>query len=115
MRLVVAVIQPTKLAIVREQLERIGVSRMTVCDTFGFGRQRGQQPTYRGIEYRADLLRKVMLEIVVNEDFLEPTITVLSAAAKTGSNGEIGDGKIFVMPVLEAYDMATGSTGPSAP
>lgn len=114
MRLIVAIIQPTKLATVREQLERIGVQRMTVCDAFGYGRQRGHTATYRGLEYRADLLRKVAIEIVVNEDFLEPTLQVLGAAAKTGSVGQIGDGKVFVMPVIEAYDLASDATGPGA-
>lgn len=114
MRLIVAVIQPTKLATVREQLERIGVQRMTVCDAFGYGRQRGHTATYRGLEYRADLLRKVTVEIVVNEDFLEPTLHILGTAAKTGSAGQIGDGKVFVLPVLEAYDLASDTTGPGA-
>lgn len=114
MRMIVAIIQPTKLAVVRQQLMQIGVDRMTVCDALGHGRQRGQRATYRGNEYRAELLRKVVLEIVVNDDFLEPALDILRKAAKTGSQGEIGDGKIFVMPVAEAYDMGTSRTGPGA-
>jgi nitrogen regulatory protein PII len=114
MRMIVAVIQPTKLSIVRDALSRIGVERMSVCDAMGHGRQRGQTSTYRGIEYRTDLLRKVVLEIVVNDDFLEPTLEVLGRAAKSGSQGEIGDGKVFVMPVLETYDLGTETSGPGA-
>lgn len=114
MRLIVAIIQPTKLAIVREQLANIGVERMTVCDAMGYGRQRGQTATYRGVEYRTDLLRKVCLEIAVNDDFLEPALEVLQQAARRGSQGEIGDGKVFVLPVLDAYDLSGNATGPSA-
>jgi nitrogen regulatory protein P-II 1 len=114
MQLIVAILQPTKLAVVREQLLQIGVEKMTVCDALGFGRQRGQTATYRGVEYRADLLRKVCVEIVVNDDFLEPTLAVLQKAARRGSVGEIGDGKVFVMPVVDAYDLASPASGPGA-
>lgn len=114
MRLIIAILQPTKLSIVREALQRIGVERMTVGDALGHGRQRGRAATYRGIEYSADLLRKVYVEIVVNDDFLESTLEVLGRAAKSGSDGEIGDGKIFVVPVEEVYDLASEIQGPGA-
>jgi nitrogen regulatory protein P-II 1 len=113
MRMIVAVIQPTKLQAVRDALQRIGVERMTVCDALGYGRQRGMSATYRGVEYRAELIRKVTLEIVVNEDFLERTLDVLTTAARTGSTGTIGDGKIFVLPAMDAIDLATGNQGPA--
>ena len=71
MRLVIAIIRPLKLHAVREALEKIGVERMTVCDAQGYGRQRGQTAIYRGNEYKTNLLRKIALEIVVNEDFLD--------------------------------------------
>ncbi len=114
MQLIIAVIQPTKLNFVREALARIGVERMTVCDAQGYGRQRGQVAMYRGIEYKIDLLSKVAIEIVVNEDFLERTLETLTMAARTGTDGQIGDGKIFVMPCLQTYDLATLQQGPSA-
>lgn len=114
MRLIVAIIQPTKLAIVREQLSGMGVERMTVCDALGYGRQRGQSATYRGIEYKTDLLRKVCLEIAVNEDFLEPVLEVLQKAARRGSHGEIGDGKVFVLPVTDVFDLSSDVSGPEA-
>lgn len=114
MRLVVAIIQPPKLQAVRDALERIGVERLTVCDAQGFGRQRGQTAMYRGTEYKTNLLRKVMLEIVVNDDFLERTIETIEAIARTGPDGNIGDGKVFVLPVNEVYRLGTTTTGPEA-
>ncbi|MBM3998929.1 MAG: P-II family nitrogen regulator [Planctomycetes bacterium] len=99
MKLVVAVIQPTKLQAVREGLANVEVERMTICDAFGYGRQRGRAALYRGVEYGAPLLRKAVLEIVVNDDFLERTIDTILACAVTGPEGQFGDGKIFVMPV----------------
>ena len=77
MKLIIAIIQPTKLHAVREALNKVGVLRMTVCDAQGYGRQRGQTEFYRGNEYRTNLLRKVALEITVNEDFVERTLEPL--------------------------------------
>src|SRR5262245_26176632 len=114
MRLIVAVIQPTKLSALREALVKIGVTRMTVCDARGFGRQRGQTQTYRGNEYKTNLLRKIALEIVVNEDFLERTVETLTAVARTGPDGSIGDGKIFVLPCEQAIDISNVVRGPEA-
>lgn len=114
MKLVVAIIQPLKLRPLREALSRIGVERMTVCDSQGFGRQRGQTAMYRGNEYKTNLLRKVTLEIAVNDDFLERTLETIEAVARTGPSGSIGDGKVFVLPVEQVYHMGTGTTGPEA-
>ena len=114
MRLVIAIIQPPRLQAVRDALERIGVERLTVCDAQGFGRQRGQTATYRGLESKTNLLRKVMLEIVVNEDFLERTIETIESVARTGPEGSIGDGKVFVLPVHQVYRIGTTTTGPEA-
>jgi len=113
-KLVVAVIQPTKLDAVRAALERIEVTRMTVCDALGFGRQRGQTEMYRGREYKTTLLRKIALEIVVNDDFLERTVATVVNAARTGPEGNIGDGKILVLPTDEAIQINDGSRGPGA-
>src|SRR6476620_3097883 len=101
MKLLIAVIQPTKLSAVREALAKIGVTRLTVCDAQGYGRQRGQTEMYRGNEYKTNLLRKIALEIVVNEDFLERTVETITSVARTGPEGNIGDGKIFVLPADE--------------
>lgn len=114
MRLVIAIIQPTKLSAVREALVKIGVTRMTVCDAQGFGRQRGQTQTYRGNEYKTNLLRKIALEIVVNEDFLDRTLETLTSVARTGPEGTIGDGKIFVVPAEESIDISNVVRGPEA-
>lgn len=114
MKLVVAIIQPLKLRALQEALDRIGVERMTVCDSQGYGRQRGQTAMYRGIEYKTNLLRKVTLEIVVNDDFLERTIETIEAVARTGPEGNIGDGKVFVMPVEQVYRISSGKIGPEA-
>ena len=114
MKLVIAIIQPIKLKAVREALEKIEVTRLTVCDAQGFGRQRGRTELYRGNEYTTTLLRKVALEIVVNDDFLERTINTIIQVARTGPEGTIGDGKIFVLPAMEAIQVADGSRGPGA-
>ncbi len=114
MKLVIAIIQPTKLKAVREALEKIEVTRMTVCDAQGFGRQRGRTEMYRGHEYTATLLRKVCLEVVVNDDFLERTVDCIANVARTGPEGTIGDGKIFVVPAAEAIQIDNGFRGPGA-
>ena len=114
MKLVLAIIQPTKLKAVREALVKAGVERMTVCDAQGYGRQRGQTATYRGHEYKTNLLRKITLEIVVNDDFLERTLDTLMETARTGPEGTIGDGKIFVLPTEESIMLAGDVRGPEA-
>jgi nitrogen regulatory protein PII len=114
MKLIVAIIQPTKLEAVRQALTKIEVTRMTVCDAQGFGRQRGQTAMYRGHQYKTQLLRKIALEILVNDDFLDRTIETITSVARTGKEGEIGDGKIFVMPAMETISIAGPLRGPEA-
>lgn len=109
-----AVIQPNKLQAVREALNHAGVQRLTVIEAQGYGRQKGQSATYRGIEYRVNLLRKVTLEICVNDDFLDRTIETITSIARSGTEGCIGDGKIFVLPTLEAITIDDGQRGPGA-
>ena len=114
MKLVIAIIQPTKLNAVREALNRIEVTRLTVCDAQGFGRQRGRTELFRGNEYTSTLLRKIALEIVVNDDFLERTLETIISTARTGPEGSIGDGKIFILPADEAIQINDGARGPGA-
>ncbi len=114
MKLVIAVIQPTKLNAVREALEKIEVERLTICDAQGFGRQRGRSEMFRGHEYATTLLRKIVLEIVVNDDFLDRTLETITNTARTGAEGTIGDGKIFVLPTDQAIQIDDGARGPGA-
>jgi len=103
--MILATIQPTKLSTVRQALAQVGVTSLTVCDAQGYARQRGQTAHFRGNEYRVDLLRKVTLEIGVQEDQLETEIDTIRTAARTGREGQIGDGKIFVMPMASVIDI----------
>jgi nitrogen regulatory protein PII len=114
MKLVIAVIQPTKLEAVRQALNKIEVTRMTVCDAQGYARQRGRTEMYRGHEYKTHLLRKIALEIIVNDDFLDRTVETITNVARTGPGGEIGDGKIFVLPAEEAISISGTIRGPEA-
>ncbi|HEY4234656.1 MAG TPA: P-II family nitrogen regulator [Lacipirellulaceae bacterium] len=114
MKMIVAIIQPTKLDAVQKALSRLDVQRMTVCDAMGYARQRGQIETYRGHEYKTNLLRKIALEIAVNDDFLERTVECLEEVARTSSDGHIGDGKIFVLPMDEAIQISDGYRGKGA-
>jgi len=114
MKLVIAIIQPTKLEAVRQALNKIEVTRMTVCDAQGYARQRGRTGMYRGHEYKTHLLRKIALEILVNDDFLDRTVDAIMNVARTGREGEIGDGKIFVVPALETISIAGPMRGPEA-
>ena len=114
MKLILAVIQPTKLEAVRQALARIGVTRLSVADAMGFARQRGQTESYRGAEYKTNLLRKVQIEIAVNDDFVEQTVKCLEQSARTSAEGTIGDGKILVLPMAEAVQISDGQCGPGA-
>jgi nitrogen regulatory protein P-II 1 len=130
MRLVIALIQPTKLKAVQEALAKIGVERMTVCDALGYGRQWGEADELEsaaGMKLPAKtkpaattkpggpkLLRKVALEISVNEDFLDRTVQTIARVARTGEAGAIGDGKIFVLPLEEVVRLSDTVRGPEA-
>ncbi|EMI53457.1 P-II family nitrogen regulator [Rhodopirellula sallentina] len=102
MILVQAIIQPIRLSTVRTALQDAGYPETMVSDALGYGRQRGQTATFRGNEYRIDLLRKVILELVVDDDQVDEVISIIQSSSKTGTQGEIGDGKIFTLPVAEA-------------
>jgi len=113
MKLVLAVIQPTKLNAVREALDKVEVQRMTVCDSQGFARQRGRTEIFRGRE-SSGLVRKIVLEIVVNDDFLERTVETIAGVARSGPEGTIGEGSIFILPADEAIRIDNASRGPGA-
>ena len=111
MKLVIAIIQPSKLNAVREALEKIEVARMTVCDAQGFGRQLGHPESRSKAGAPAALLRKIVLEVVVNDDFLDRAIEMICSVARTGSEGTIDDGKIFIVPAQEAVQVNDGRRG----
>lgn len=114
MKLILAIIQPSKLDAVKEALNKVEVFRLTVVDVQGFGRQKGQSEMYRGHELTVAMLRKVQLQIAVNEDFVEPTVTAIVEAARSGPEGRVGDGKIFILPLEECVRIRTGERGPEA-
>ncbi|HEX5442759.1 MAG TPA: P-II family nitrogen regulator [Pirellulales bacterium] len=114
MKLIIAIIQPTKLEPLREALVKIGVTRMTVCDAQGYGRQRGRTEMYRGHEYKTNLLRKIELEIMVNDDFVERTVDCIQNVARTGPEGNIGDGKILIVPAEKVIRVSDVIRGPEA-
>ena len=114
MKLIIAIIQPSKLEAVKEALTEVEVFRLTVMDCQGFGRQKGQTEAYRGHEFSVNLLRKVQLQIAVNEAFVEPTVNAIIKGGRTGEKGEIGDGKIFVLPLEDCIRIRTGERGGEA-
>jgi len=111
MKKIEAVIKPFKLDAVKEALNTMGVSGMTLSEVRGFGRQRGHKEVYRGAEYEIDFVPKVKIELVVKEALASQATEVITEAARTGS---IGDGKVFVYPVESATRIRTGESGSSA-
>ena len=114
MKLILAIIQPAKLEAVKEALNQVEVFRMTILDAQGFGRQKGHTEVYRDHGLNVQLLRKIQLQIAVNEDFVEPTVRAIMEAGRTGSEGRIGDGKIFILPLEDCIRIRTGERGPQA-
>src|SRR4029078_13543688 len=114
MKLILAIIQPSKLEAVKEALNKVEVFRLTIIDVQGFGRQKGQTEVYRGHELTVNLLRKVHLQSAVNEDFVEPTVNAIMEAGRTGPEGRIGDGKIFILPLEDCIRIRTGERRPEA-
>ncbi len=114
MKMIEAIVQPSKLEAVKEALNEVEVVRLTVSDVQGFGRQKGHTEIYRGHEYKVNLLRKVKLQIAVNEEFVEPTIAAIVKAGRTGDEGKVGDGKIFIIPLLDCIRIRTGERGSEA-
>ena len=114
MKLVIAIIQPGKLEDVKAALTEVEVFRLTVMDCQGFGRQKGKSELYRGREFSVNLTRKVQLQIAVNDEFVEPTVDAIIRGGRTGQKGEIGDGKIFVVPMDDCVRIRTGERGPGA-
>jgi nitrogen regulatory protein P-II 1 len=114
MKLIIAIIQPSRLEAVKAALTEVEVFRLTVMDVQGFGRQKGHTEVYRGHEFSVNLLRKVQLQIAVNEEFVEPTIAAIVKGGRSGPAGEIGDGKIFILPLEDCIRIRTGERGSEA-
>ena len=111
MQKVEAIIKPFKLDEVKEALSAIGIQGITVSEVKGFGRQKGHTELYRGAEYVVDFLPKIKLEVIVTDDMVAKVLDAVQSAANTG---RIGDGKIFVLPVLDAVRIRTGDRGDEA-
>ena len=114
MKMILAVIQPTKIRAVQEALQKFGVERITICDSQVYARDEGEIPIFRGVPNRAELLRTVTLEIAVNDDFLARTVETICDVARTGRAGNDGDGKIFILPLEEAIQFSPEQRGPGA-
>jgi nitrogen regulatory protein P-II 2 len=111
MKLITAIIKPFKLDDVREALQEVGVSGITVSEVRGYGRQKGHTELYRGAEYNVDFLPKLKLETAVSSDMVERVVEAITQAATTG---KIGDGKIFITSLEEIIRIRTGETGAQA-
>jgi nitrogen regulatory protein P-II 2 len=111
MKLVIAIIKPDRLEAVKQELYKADVNLITVSEVLGHGRQMGITEVYRGVKEMGNLLRKVRLEIAVNQDFVEPTIKAIIKGAQTG---EMGDGKIFVLDLVECVRIRTEERGHEA-
>ena len=113
MKYIIAIIQPHKLEDVKKALEAVDVNLMTVSNVLGQGRQKGFTEIYRGAKEVGGLLRKVRLDIAVNEEFVEPTISAINKSARSGK-GEVGDGKIFVLDLVDCIRLSSGERGGKA-
>jgi nitrogen regulatory protein P-II 1 len=111
MRYIIAIIQPDRIDAVLDRLEEKGVHLVTVSSVLGRGRQKGISKVYRSVQEAGNLLKKVKLEIAVNEDFVQPTVDAIVEGARTG---EVGDGKIFVLTLEECIRVRTGERGREA-
>ncbi|HVR75526.1 MAG TPA: P-II family nitrogen regulator [Planctomycetota bacterium] len=114
MKMVTAIIQPSRLETVKNLLGAVGVHGITVTDARGVGRQRGRTEIYRGHEYTVDLIPKVKIEVAIEDEFLDRIVEAILKGARSGPEGKIGDGKIFVTALEEVVRIRTGEVGASA-
>ena len=105
MKLIKSIVRPNKVDEVKDALEKLGISGMTVTEVRGHGKQKGHTAIYRGKEYNVSLLPKMQIEVVVAEDLLDAAVQAIIGAARTG---EIGDGRVFVLPVDHGFHIRTG-------
>lgn len=114
MKLIIAIIQPHRVESVKRALSEVEVVRLTIMDCQGFDRQQGQAGLYGSDDFAVNLRRKVQLQIAVNEEFVEPTISAIMAGGRSRETGQIGDGKIFVLPLEDCIRIRTGERGAAA-
>ena len=106
-----AIIKPFKLDDVKDGLSGLGVKGLTVSEVKGFGRQRGHREIYRGAEYQVDFVSKIKIEVIMENELVQDAVNIILEKARTG---QIGDGKIFIVPVEESIRIRTGETGKDA-
>jgi nitrogen regulatory protein P-II 1 len=111
MKKIEAIIKPFRLDDVKDALNELGVSGMTISEAKGFGRQRGHKEIYRGTEYQVDFVPKIKIDLVVASEMAEKVVATITEKANTG---KVGDGKIFVMPMEQAVRIRTGESGQEA-
>ena len=111
MKLITAIIKPFKLEEVRESLDQLGITGMTISEVKGYGRQKGHTELYRGAEYVIDFLPKIKVELIIPDDIVDQVIEVIKSKAHTG---RIGDGKIFISSIDDVVRIRTGETGKNA-
>jgi nitrogen regulatory protein P-II 1 len=111
MKKIEAIIKPFKLDEVKDGLSALGVKGLTVTEVKGFGRQRGHKEVYRGAEYQVDFVSKTKIEVVMESSLVAEAVKIIQEKARTG---QIGDGKIFIIPVEEVVRIRTGETGKEA-
>ena len=111
MKYIIAVIQPDRLNDVLDELDKHEVHLVTVTQVMGHGRQKGEARVYRGHKESGRLLRKIKLDIAINDEFVQPTIDAITAGTRSGGDGAIGDGKIFVFDLDKAHRIRTGESG----
>ena len=111
MKLITAIIKPFKLEEIRESLDQLGITGMTISEVKGYGRQKGHTELYRGAEYVIDFLPKIKIEVAVRDD---QTKSIIEAISKAASSGKIGDGKIFISPLEKVIRIRTGELNEEA-
>ncbi|HKJ84895.1 MAG TPA: P-II family nitrogen regulator [Spirochaetia bacterium] len=111
MKLIIAYIQPHKLNDVKEELYKSDIFKLSVTNSLGCGQQKGYHESYRGVDIEVNLLKKVRLEVAVNDEFVQPTIDAIIRGARSG---EIGDGKIFIVPLDDVIRIRSGEKGKEA-
>jgi nitrogen regulatory protein PII len=111
MKKIEAIIKPFRLDEVKDALNKLGISGMTISEVKGFGRQRGHKEIYRGTEYQVDFVPKIKIDLVVSSELADKAV---AAIAENANTNKVGDGKIFVMPMEHAVRIRTGESGPDA-